>query len=80
MSVVPTLGGDVLLVQLAHQFSGGVGHRDVQLLSKNSDVQPQKPLLHRQLFARFHRVVNQVAQQHAQVNIADRELGRHRCV
>ena len=68
--MVTALLGDILLIQPAHRLPGGIRHRDIQLASAHTDIDPQKSLRPLgQQGAGFHRIVYQIPNQHTQVDV-----------
>ena len=76
MPVIAPLGGDVGGVDLPDGLDGSVGDGDIELLLQNADVEPEETALLRHLLAGLHGVVDEVAQDHAEVDVGHGEVLR----
>ena len=74
MPVISALRGDVLAVQLPHRILRRICHRNIELVFQNPDIKPDIGI--RNPLTRLHRIVDQISNQRAEIDITYGQLRR----
>ena len=75
--MVAPFRGNVFGVKFPHDFIRCIGNRDVELLFEGADVKPKELLLLRDLAAGLDRIVDEVSENDAEVQVADGKILRN---
>ena len=78
MPVISALRGDILAVQLPHSILCCIRNGNIQLVFQHTNIKPDIGI--RKALACLHRIVNQISDQRAEINITHRKIGRAGCL